>query len=106
MPTGGQLVGEALAKEGVRVVFTLCGGHILPIYEGCLDHDIRVIDVRHEQTAAFAADGWARVTGEAGVAAVTAGPPPGRGRVPRRPAWPPIRLLPPTSVARSDSTSC
>ena len=74
MPTGGQLVGEALAKEGVRVVFTLCGGHILPIYEGCLDHDIRVIDVRHEQTAAFAADGWARVTGEVGVAAVTAGP--------------------------------
>ncbi len=74
MPTGGQLVGEALAKEGVRVVFTLCGGHILPIYEGCLDHEIRVIDVRHEQTAAFAADGWARVTGEVGVAAVTAGP--------------------------------
>ncbi len=74
MPTGGQLVGEALAKEGVRVVFTLCGGHILPIYEGCLDHDVRVIDVRHEQTAAFAADGWARVTGEVGVAAVTAGP--------------------------------
>ena len=74
MPTGGQLVGEALAKEGVRVVFTLCGGHILPIYEGCLDQGIRVIDVRHEQTAAFAADAWARVTGEAGVAAVTAGP--------------------------------
>ncbi|HYM39974.1 MAG TPA: thiamine pyrophosphate-binding protein [Thermoplasmata archaeon] len=74
MPTGGQLVGEALAKEGVRVVFTLCGGHILPIYEGCLDQGIRVIDVRHEQTAAFAADGWARVTGEVGVAAVTAGP--------------------------------
>ncbi len=74
MPTGGQLVGEALAKEGVKVVFTLCGGHILPIYEGCLDQGIRVIDVRHEQTAAFAADAWARVTGEVGVAAVTAGP--------------------------------
>ncbi len=74
MPTGGQLVGEALAKEGTKVVFTLCGGHILPIYEGCLDHGIRVIDVRHEQTAAFAADAWARVTGEVGVAAVTAGP--------------------------------
>ncbi len=74
MPTGGQLVGEALAKEGAKVVFTLCGGHILPIYEGCLDQGIRVIDVRHEQTAAFAADAWARVTGEVGVAAVTAGP--------------------------------
>ncbi len=74
MPTGGQLVGEALAKEGVKVVFTLCGGHILPIYEGCLDQGIRVIDVRHEQTAAFAADAWARVTGDVGVAAVTAGP--------------------------------
>ena len=74
MPTGGQLVGEALAKEGTRVVFTLCGGHILPIYEGCLDHGIRVVDVRHEQAAAFAADAWARVTGEPGIAAVTAGP--------------------------------
>lgn len=74
MPTGGQLVGEALAKEGTKVLFTLCGGHILPIYEGCLDQGIRVIDVRHEQTAAFAADAWARVTGQPGVAAVTAGP--------------------------------
>ncbi len=74
MPTAGRLVGEALSKEDVRVVFTLCGGHILPIYEGCLDQGIRVIDVRHEQTAAFAADAWARVTGTPGVAAVTAGP--------------------------------
>jgi acetolactate synthase-1/2/3 large subunit len=74
MPTGGQLVGEALAKEGTKVLFTLCGGHILPIYEGCLDQGIRVIDVRHEQTAAFAADAWARVTGQPAVAAVTAGP--------------------------------
>ncbi len=74
MPTAGRLVGEALSKEDVHVVFTLCGGHILPIYEGCLDEGIRVIDVRHEQTAAFAADAWARVTGTPGVAAVTAGP--------------------------------
>ena len=74
MPSGGQLVGEALAKEGAQVVFTLCGGHILPIYDGCLEQGIRVIDVRHEQTAAFAADGWARTTGGVGVAAVTAGP--------------------------------
>ena len=74
MPTGGQLVGEALAKEGTKVLFTLCGGHILPVYEGCLDQGIRIIDVRHEQAAAFAADAWARVTGQPGVAAVTAGP--------------------------------
>ncbi len=63
-----------MAKEGTKAVFTLSGGHILPIYEGCLDQGIRIIDVRHEQTAAFAADAWARVTGQPGVAAVTAGP--------------------------------
>jgi acetolactate synthase I/II/III large subunit len=74
MRSGGQVLGEALARMGVEVLFTLCGGHILPIYEGAQDHGIRVVDVRHEQSAAFAADGWARVTGEPGVAAVTAGP--------------------------------
>ncbi|MGQ0534853.1 MAG: thiamine pyrophosphate-binding protein [Methanobacteriota archaeon] len=74
MPTGGHLVAEALAREGTKVLFTLCGGHIMPIYDGCLDRKIRVIDVRHEQSAAFAADAWARVTGAVGVAAVTAGP--------------------------------
>jgi len=55
-------------------VFTLCGGHIAPIYDGCIDEGIAVVDVRHEQTAAHAADGWARVTGRPGVAVVTAGP--------------------------------
>lgn len=68
------MLAGALAREGTKVVFTLCGGHILPIYDGCLDEGIRVIDVRHEQSAAFAADAWARVTGEVGVAVVTAGP--------------------------------
>ncbi len=71
---GGQIVARALANEGVSFVFTLCGGHVMSIYDGCLDHGIRVIDVRHEQTAAHAADGWGRVTGEPGVAIVTAGP--------------------------------
>ncbi|MHB8605128.1 MAG: thiamine pyrophosphate-binding protein [Thermoplasmatota archaeon] len=71
---GGKLVARALKDEGVRVVFTLCGGHIMPIYGGCLDEGIRVIDVRHEQAATMAADGWARLTGDAGVAMVTAGP--------------------------------
>src|SRR5713101_6624847 len=71
---GGHLVAQAMRAEGVTHLFTLCGGHIQMIYDGCLDEGIRVIDVRHEQTAAHAADGWARVTGRPGVAVVTAGP--------------------------------
>ena len=71
---GGRVVAKALKLEGVDCLFTLCGGHIQAIYDGCLDEGIRVIDVRHEQSAAHAADGWARVTGRPGVCAVTAGP--------------------------------
>ena len=71
---GGKLVARALKAEGVTHLFTLCGGHIQAIYEGCLDEGIRVVDTRHEQSAAHAADGWAKVTGQPGVAAVTAGP--------------------------------
>jgi acetolactate synthase-1/2/3 large subunit len=74
MNPGGHLVARALKEEGVSHLFTLCGGHIQNIYDGCLDYGIRVVDVRHEQSAAHAADGWARVTGRPGVAAVTAGP--------------------------------
>src|SRR3974390_3341621 len=72
--SGGHLVAKALKAEGVDTIFTLCGGHIIDIYDGCLDEGIRVVDVRHEQTAGHAADGYARVTGEPGVCAVTAGP--------------------------------
>jgi acetolactate synthase-1/2/3 large subunit len=71
---GGRLVARALRAENVSFVFTLCGGHVMSIYDGCLDEGIGVIDVRHEQTAGHAADGWARVTGNPGVAIVTAGP--------------------------------
>ena len=71
---GGRLVARALKNENIPFIFTLCGGHVMPIYDGCVDEGIRVIDVRHEQTAAHAADGWARVTGQPGVAVVTAGP--------------------------------
>jgi acetolactate synthase-1/2/3 large subunit len=71
---GGRIVARALKNEGVSHVFTLCGGHVMAIYDGCLDHGIRVVDTRHEQSAAHAADGWARVTGQPGVAVVTAGP--------------------------------
>ncbi|HUC61991.1 MAG TPA: thiamine pyrophosphate-binding protein [Alphaproteobacteria bacterium] len=72
--TGGHLVAKALKNEGVEVIFTLCGGHIIDIYDGCLDEGIKIIDVRHEQVAAHAADGYARMTGRPGCAVVTAGP--------------------------------
>ena len=71
---GGRLVAQSLKRHGTTHLFTLCGGHIQAIYDGCLDEDIRVVDVRHEQTAGHAADGYARVTGRPGVCAVTAGP--------------------------------
>lgn len=72
--SGGHLVAKALKAEGVDTIFTLCGGHIIDIYDGCLDEDIRIIDVRHEQVAAHAADGYARQTGKLGCVVTTAGP--------------------------------
>jgi len=72
--SGGHLVAKALKAEGVDTIFTLCGGHIIDIYDGCVDEGIAVIDVRHEQVAAHAADGYARITGRPGCAVVTAGP--------------------------------
>jgi len=71
---GGELVARSLAAQGVDTIFTLCGGHIAPIYDGCLNHHIRIIDFRHEQAAAHAADAYARLTRGVGVAVVTAGP--------------------------------
>src|SRR5437016_12987739 len=70
----GELVALALKRAGVSHLFTLNGGHIWPILTGATEHGIRIIDVRHEQSAAFAAEGWAKVTRECGVAAVTGGP--------------------------------
>jgi hypothetical protein len=72
--SGGHLVARALKAEGVDTIFTLCGGHIIDIYDGCLDEGIRIVDVRHEQTAAHAADGYARQTGRLGCVVTTAGP--------------------------------
>jgi len=72
--TGGQLVARTLRQAGVRHVFTLCGGHILPIYDGCLTEGIGIIDVRHEQAAAHAGDAYARLTRGVGVAIVVPGP--------------------------------
>ncbi len=71
---GGDLIAEVLKTQGVEFLFTLCGGHISPILVSCKQRGIRVIDVRHEVTAVFAADAVARLTGVPGVAAVTAGP--------------------------------
>jgi acetolactate synthase-1/2/3 large subunit len=71
---GGELVARSLAAQGVSTLYTLCGGHVAPIYDGCLNHNIAVIDFRHEQAAAHAADAYARLTRNVGVALVTAGP--------------------------------
>ena len=71
---GGWLVAKALKKEGVEVVFTLSGGHIAGIYDGCIREGIRVVDTRHEQAAVHAAEGWVKCTRKPGVALLTAGP--------------------------------
>src|ERR671930_2344673 len=71
---GGDLIASVLRAQGTRFLFTLCGGHISPILVGCKQRGIRVVDVRHEVTAVFAADAVSRLTGVPGVAAVTAGP--------------------------------
>src|SRR5436309_2618477 len=71
---GGRLVARRLKAHGVTKLFTLSGGHLFSIYDGCREEGIDIVDVRHEQTAAFAAEGWAKVTRTPGVAALTAGP--------------------------------
>jgi acetolactate synthase-1/2/3 large subunit len=74
MTDGGYLAASTLRLHDVDTLFTLSGGHLFPLYDGCVKTDIRLIDTRHEQTAAFAAEGWAKVTRRVGVAALTAGP--------------------------------
>ncbi len=74
MKSGGELVADVLVANGIDHVFTLCGGHISPILVSCKALGIRVLDVRHEANAAFAADAYARLTGRPGICAVTAGP--------------------------------
>src|SRR3954463_5537063 len=71
---GGRLVSATLKAHGVSHLFTLSGGHLFSIYDGCKHDDIAIVDTRHEQTAAFAAEGWAKATRQPGVAALTAGP--------------------------------
>lgn len=72
--TAAQSLVRVLEAERVDTLFTLTGGHILPLIDACVVAGVRVVDVRHEQAAAHAADAYARLTGRLGVAAVTAGP--------------------------------
>ncbi|BBY08749.1 acetolactate synthase [Mycobacterium noviomagense] len=70
----GRLIARRLNASGIDTIFTLSGGHLFSIYDGCRSEDIRLVDTRHEQTATFAAEGWSKVTRQPGVAALTAGP--------------------------------
>jgi acetolactate synthase-1/2/3 large subunit len=72
--SGGRLLVDALREGGVDTVFALAGGHIMGLLDACVPAGIRVIDVRHEGAASYAAEGWALATGRPGVAVVTAGP--------------------------------
>src|SRR6266545_1085754 len=71
---GGRLVARRLKARGVDTLFTLSGGHLFSIFDGCREEGIEIVDVRHESAATFAAEGWAKVTRQPGVAALTAGP--------------------------------
>src|SRR5919108_2033773 len=71
---GGRLVAQRLKAHGVSHLFTLSGGHLFSIYDGCREEDIAIVDVRHEQAAVWAAEGYAKATRRPGVAALTAGP--------------------------------
>lgn len=71
---GGRIVAKRLAAHGVKKLFTLSGGHLFSIYDGCREEGIELVDTRHESSAAFAAEGWAKATREIGVCALTAGP--------------------------------
>jgi len=71
---GGELAVAALTAAGVDTIFTLSGGHIFPIFDACVKAGVRIVDVRHEQTATFAAEGVAKLTRGPGVAVLTAGP--------------------------------
>ena len=74
MEHGGRIVAKVLKSRGVEHLFTLSGGHLFSIYDGCKEEGIGIVDVRHEQTAVFAAEGIAKATRGIGVAALTAGP--------------------------------
>src|ERR1700722_13033569 len=70
----GELALAALAGFGVDTMFTLNGGHVWPLYDAAAKQGVRIVDTRHEQTATWAAEGWAKLRREAGLAVLTAGP--------------------------------
>ena len=71
---GAELLVDTLLRAGVRRLFSLSGNQIMPVYDACIDADISIVHVRHESAAVHMADAWAQITGELGVALVTAGP--------------------------------
>ena len=71
---GADLLVKTLAKAGVRTIFSLSGNQIMPVYDACIDAGIRIVHTRHEGAAVFMADAWAQLTGEPGIALVTAAP--------------------------------
>jgi acetolactate synthase-1/2/3 large subunit len=71
---GGELALAALTRFGIGEMFTLSGGHVFPLYDAAVNQDVRIVDVRHEQTATFAAEGMAKLTRRPGLAVLTAGP--------------------------------
>ena len=71
---GADLVAIALSRAGVKVIFTLSGNQIMPIFDACIDVGIRLIHTRHEGAAVYMADAYAQLTGGVGVAMVTAAP--------------------------------
>lgn len=71
---GSQLIIRSLRRLGVKTIFSLSGNQIMPLYDACIDAGIRIVHVRHEAAAVFMADAWAQITGELGVAMLTAAP--------------------------------
>ena len=71
---GGDVALAALRAAGVEEMFTLSGGHVFPLYDAAVKEKVRIVDVRHEQTAVFAAEGTAKLTRRPGLAVLTAGP--------------------------------
>ena len=71
---GAGLLVDTLARAGVRRIFSLSGNQIMPVYDACIDAGLSIVHVRHESAAVHMADAWAQITGEIGVALVTAGP--------------------------------
>lgn len=72
--TGALIVARTLKRAGVRVIFSLSGNQIMPLYDACFEEDLRIVHVRHEGAAVYMADAYAQITGELGVALLTAGP--------------------------------